>query len=265
MARILILEDDPISQKIISHLITTTYDHATVGNIGEARQLIETEKFDLLICDYRLSDGTAIDLLRWMNEKKMKIPVILISKFTGSKELAMAWKHGAFDFIQKPILKERLLECLKLALEFGQVDWNFVQFNRETLFHRLKKDEKVFCPEKLTLENGVEVEFAKEVFRDCVREISLAHENLTQISFENPINSETLFKAVHKLHGAAASVYAERLSHLCLELSESIEREEEIQPSDVYMILNAIKELHLQIEIHLHQDLVVPIYQFSSR
>jgi len=63
--RILIVEDDKIDQMAFERFAKAeklAYDYVIAGSVGEAREVLEKEKFDALLMDYMLGDGTAFDL-----------------------------------------------------------------------------------------------------------------------------------------------------------------------------------------------------------
>ncbi|MBF0223937.1 MAG: diguanylate cyclase [Desulfobacterales bacterium] len=78
-------------------------------NIQDAICHLENEHFDLVISCHVLSDGNSIDLLKILNEKKIRSPIIVI---TWQKDASLSSKiiqKGAFDYLQKERLNEKTL------------------------------------------------------------------------------------------------------------------------------------------------------------
>jgi two-component system response regulator HydG len=72
--------------------------------------------FDLLLLDYRLPDGTALDLLNWIKASAQALPVIIMTSFNDVRTAVKAMRLGAFDYITKPVNPDELLMIIKSAL-----------------------------------------------------------------------------------------------------------------------------------------------------
>ncbi len=72
---------------------------------------------DVCLFDVRLPDGSGIDLLRAMRQNDSRTPVIMISGHGTIAEAVEATRAGAFDFLEKPLSRDRVLLALKNALE----------------------------------------------------------------------------------------------------------------------------------------------------
>ncbi len=75
---------------------------------------------DAYLLDVRLPDGNGIDLLRRLRQLDIPDPVIMISGHGTIADAVEATRAGAFDFLEKPLGRDRLLLALKNAL--GQAD-----------------------------------------------------------------------------------------------------------------------------------------------
>lgn len=98
--RLLLIEDDQIDQMAFERYMQQEgqpYDYRIVDCIGKARELLASETCDLIIADYQLPDGVAIDIL----EMKLPIPVV-ITTGSGSEDIAIqAMRKGASDYLIK--------------------------------------------------------------------------------------------------------------------------------------------------------------------
>jgi two-component system nitrogen regulation response regulator NtrX len=74
---------------------------------------------DIYLLDVRLPDGNGIDLLRTLREAGNEAPVIMISGHGTISDAVAATRAGAFDFLEKPLSRDRLLLVLKNALGQG--------------------------------------------------------------------------------------------------------------------------------------------------
>lgn len=76
-----------------------------------------TRRADAFLFDVRLPDGNGIDLLRGLRKADNRSPVIMISGQSSIADAVEATRNGAFDFLEKPLARERVLLVLKNALE----------------------------------------------------------------------------------------------------------------------------------------------------
>jgi two-component system nitrogen regulation response regulator NtrX len=72
---------------------------------------------DLYILDVRLPDGNGIDLLRSLKQSDDATPVVMISGHATIRDAVDATRSGAFDFLEKPLARDRVLLVTKNALE----------------------------------------------------------------------------------------------------------------------------------------------------
>jgi two-component system, NtrC family, nitrogen regulation response regulator NtrX len=72
---------------------------------------------DLYLLDLRLPDGNGIDLLRWLRQSDDTTPVVMISGHGTIRDAVDATRNGAFDFLEKPLARDRVLLVTKHAIE----------------------------------------------------------------------------------------------------------------------------------------------------
>lgn len=97
---VLLIEDDEIDQMAFKReMATLGYRFVITSTLKAALELVSKDVFDLIITDYKLPDGTAIDLLK----AQLTTPVI-ITTGTGREEIAVeALKLGAADYLVKDL------------------------------------------------------------------------------------------------------------------------------------------------------------------
>jgi len=72
---------------------------------------------DLYLLDVRLPDGNGIDVLRALRQSDDPTPTIMISGHGTIRDAVEATRSGAFDFLEKPLARDRVLLVIKNALE----------------------------------------------------------------------------------------------------------------------------------------------------
>lgn len=117
MARILLVEDDLTYSRIVKTFLEKNYfEVITTTKVKEAQNILNTGKFDLIIADFRLPDGTGMELLQWAKAHFPKLQVILITHYSDIRIAIKAMKLGAFEYITKPINPDELLATVKESL-----------------------------------------------------------------------------------------------------------------------------------------------------
>lgn len=110
MKKILLVEDDLTYSKIIKNfLLANGYDVTAVQKVAEALNCIEREDPSLIITDYRLPDGTGMEILEKVIQDYAEKPVILITNYSDIRTAVKAMKMGAFEYITKPVNPDELL------------------------------------------------------------------------------------------------------------------------------------------------------------
>ena len=112
----LLVEDDIMLNEMITEYITST-GHAikSVKTGNESLEILDKEKFDLLILDINLPDINGFSILEKMHEQKRMIPTIYISALIDIEDISRAFDLGCFDYLKKPFhLKELTLRINKI-------------------------------------------------------------------------------------------------------------------------------------------------------
>jgi len=76
---------------------------------------------DVYLLDVRLPDGNGIDLLRSVRQSDDRAVVVMISGHGTVADAVQATKIGAFDFLEKPLARDRVLLVVKNALEWADL------------------------------------------------------------------------------------------------------------------------------------------------
>jgi two-component system nitrogen regulation response regulator NtrX len=114
--RILILDDEQnICRTLRLILEHEGYAVSTASSLSEAKG--EVSRADAMLIDVRLPDGSGIDFLRQVRQVDGDTPAIMISGHGTIAEAVDATHAGAFDFLEKPLSRDRVLLALRNALE----------------------------------------------------------------------------------------------------------------------------------------------------
>lgn len=108
-ANILVVEDDMINQKIIKELLIKKNYNVTVASdgIGALMEIVKS-KFDVIVSDINMPNFDGFQLLIYMNENNINIPVIFVTSLTEEKFELRGLELGAVEYIKKPVNPELL-------------------------------------------------------------------------------------------------------------------------------------------------------------
>lgn len=118
MANILVIEDDvTFSQLLEGFLSKSGFTVTLANNVKNGIKAIDQQSYSLLLLDYRLPDGTGIDVLSAVRNRGLDLPIIMMTSFNDVRTAVKAMRCGAFDYITKPINPDELLMVINQALD----------------------------------------------------------------------------------------------------------------------------------------------------
>lgn len=117
-ARILIIDDEKNIRKSLTMILESEgYSVESVESGEEGLSLVEKEAFDLAILDVWLPGMDGIRVLQKLKEINPELMVVVISGHANVQTAVDAIKSGAYDFLEKPLTKERTLLTVQNGLE----------------------------------------------------------------------------------------------------------------------------------------------------
>jgi two-component system nitrogen regulation response regulator NtrX len=115
--RVLIVDDEEnIGRSLRMILEREGYAVNFCKSVAEFKRFPDPQRMDALMFDVRLPDGSGIDLVRALQQQEVTAPVIMISGHATIADAVEATRAGAFDFLEKPLSRERVLVALKNAI-----------------------------------------------------------------------------------------------------------------------------------------------------
>ena len=117
---ILIVDDNSDIRNILNELIIDAgYKTRMAANYNQALKEIDKKMPDVAILDVKLDkgDNDGIQLLSHIKSKNNDVPVIMISGHANIEMAINSLKHGAFEFVEKPFDRTRLLNFISRAVE----------------------------------------------------------------------------------------------------------------------------------------------------
>jgi len=121
--QILLLEDHPASARAIARLLRG-YGHTVqvVDGLTAAERAVAAQRFDLLLCDLHLPEGSGFDFLprirhhlqRWA-DGGAETPAIVLSGFARESDVARSLAAGYVAHLAKPVDQDELLAAIRRA------------------------------------------------------------------------------------------------------------------------------------------------------
>jgi two-component system, NtrC family, response regulator AtoC len=179
---LLVIDDDKEVRSSLQMVLETLgYSVSTAASGDEGLKAIEAGSFDLVMCDLRLPGISGLDVLE---QKKSKVPLILMTAYGNPEIATQAVMSGAFDYISKPINPDDLVFILRKFEDF----------------ERLKRENELLkshISEKYSFKNIVsQSESFKEIFQ-TVQRLS-AFNTTVMITGESGTGKELLARAIHE-------------------------------------------------------------------
>ena len=134
---ILIIDDNAEIRLILQEILSDSgYKTRLAANYNQALKEIDKKLPDVAVIDVKLdkSDNDGIELLNHIKTKNKDIPVIIISGHANIEMAIKSLKSGAFEFIQKPFDRDRLVNFINRAVENIKLK-NENKSLRSKLFH----------------------------------------------------------------------------------------------------------------------------------
>ena len=120
MTTILIVDDDPNNQRIISYTLRKAgYTVLLASNGQSGLDMLHTSEVDLAILDLSMPVMDGLSLLRLIRADKLinLLPVIILTASGDDQEVALAMQIGVRGFLTKPSSSRILLETVEAALK----------------------------------------------------------------------------------------------------------------------------------------------------
>ena len=115
----LVVDDDETIRIIAQKLLTRHHMNVTTASNGrEALNVLNKQKFDIILLDLIMPEMTGFDVLNKLkdNPSYNNTPVIIISSITDKESIVEALNNGATDFILKPFNHDELMARINIHL-----------------------------------------------------------------------------------------------------------------------------------------------------
>ena len=119
---IIIVEDEPEFRRRFAQIIENEPTMRLAGvaaNKREAQTLIDRENFDVMLIDLGLPDGTGIDLIRNVSQRKPDVDIMVVTVFGDEQHVVSSIEAGATGYILKDSTPADVISCIRLLRAGG--------------------------------------------------------------------------------------------------------------------------------------------------
>ena len=244
---ILLVEDNPINQKVMSQILQQQGHTVTVADNGiKALETLEKQSFDLVLMDVQMPEMDGFEATATIREKEKMtgthIPIIAITAHAMKDYRERCLKAGMDDYISKPIQLEDIVSIIdKWANDGG---------NKEKIVQSEPEEEKIDTP--IHLQQVLEVfegdmEFLCELLDEFFNYVPDQIETLRQAIQSS--DTKQVERAAHSIKGVASNLQAEKIRATALQL------EEMARDSSLDEAMGCLNELEKEVE-RLHYFVV---------
>ncbi len=153
MPDILIVEDEENLRQVLKiNFEREGYSSDLAESFNQAKELIDSRTYDVVLTDYRLKGSSGFDVLRYQQERMPFAQTILMTAYATVENAIDALKLGAYHYLIKPLKMEELNTIIKKAIEKSRIlNENYIlkqrlknQYKVENLIGKSKKMLEIF-------------------------------------------------------------------------------------------------------------------------
>ncbi len=125
MSDILIVEDNPVNQKLIAFLLTRAgYTYEVAENGADALRRLDQSQFKLVLMDMMMPVMNGYDATKAIraNPKLKNLPVIALTANAMKGEDEKCRAAGCSDYLAKPYSKDQILNAISILIKKSQAE-----------------------------------------------------------------------------------------------------------------------------------------------
>jgi two-component system, NtrC family, nitrogen regulation response regulator NtrX len=122
MKTILVIDDDKSVRDSLKMILEYEHYEVEFAENGEkGLQSLDRFPVDVVLLDVKMAGMDGIEVLTKIRQKNQKLPVVMISGHGTIETAVEATKLGAFDFLSKPLDRDKLLVTVRNALQHAKL------------------------------------------------------------------------------------------------------------------------------------------------
>lgn len=122
MSKVLIVDDEKMVRWSLGRALEDAgHDIDAAEDAKSGIELALRDRPDVVLLDYKLPDGTGIEVLRELRKRVPRMPVVMITAHASIGGAVEAMKEGAYDYISKPFDVDAMILTVGRAIEAGRL------------------------------------------------------------------------------------------------------------------------------------------------
>jgi DNA-binding response OmpR family regulator len=115
--RLLYADDEPALRELVqNHLSLEGFEVETAADGVEAIDLINKNKYDLVLLDVHMPKKDGVEVLKYIKNKKITSRLIMLTGDGDPHIVSECAKYGAMDYLTKPYNYHELIEAIDRVL-----------------------------------------------------------------------------------------------------------------------------------------------------
>ncbi len=115
-ARILVVDDEERLRSVLQRVLGGRFEIRTAHSGNAAKEVLQRERFDLILTDLMMEDGDGFDVLGHLARMRAPPPVIVLTAYGSIESAVRATKEGAREYITKPFDNQKLIAAIDAVL-----------------------------------------------------------------------------------------------------------------------------------------------------
>lgn len=149
--RLLVVDDEAAVCQILTSLLKKRGFQVVVANsCAETLEILDSEKFDAWIFDWKLLDGNGLDLAAQLRERGDETPIIFVTGFANTDLALNAAGLGIKDLLSKPFSSTDLYAAVDRALEDEPAGQEVTRDSPADSLHASGQETHKKTPEKVS-------------------------------------------------------------------------------------------------------------------
>jgi YesN/AraC family two-component response regulator len=111
--QVLLVDDERRVREIVSLFLSEVYDVKQAATGAEAVRIVRSQAVSAVVLDYRLPDGSGLEVLSQIRSAQPRVPVVMMTGYGSEALCASALRLGIRDYFPKPLNMDDLLESVQ--------------------------------------------------------------------------------------------------------------------------------------------------------
>ena len=183
--KVLVVDDEPLVRRSTKRLLTDQgYEVLTAATATEGQKAFEDARPQIVLLDVRLPDGSGLDILPKLRKIDPSVQVVIVTAVGEPKDIVLAMKQGATDYLKKPYELSELLHAVQSA---GRI------IEREKQLKVYRKRERANYAQSQMIGGCSAMQQVKEL----VRKVARSDATNVLITGESGTGKELVARAIH--------------------------------------------------------------------